>query len=234
MTWFFIRSKTGVFVVKAIIFDMYETLATQYSGNLYFGEKIAQDLKIEEKLFMPIWRNSKQARTIGSITFEEIIETIMMTYDLFSNEKIEQIVGKRQSFEKEAFININEDVIPMLSMLKNKGFKLGLITNCFSEEVIPIQQSDLFNFFDATCLSFLEGCHKPDDKIYRLCIERLQVKPSECVYVGDGKEELEKAKELGMRCFQALWYIGNHPENESRRWIEFEALYSPMDIFEFL
>lgn len=111
-------------MIKAIIFDMYETLVTQYSGQLYFGEEIARDLQIEEKLFMPIWRNSKQARTIGEITFEEIIETIMLKHNLFSNEKVEQIVRRRHSFEKNAFLNINEDIIPMLKMLKNMGFKL--------------------------------------------------------------------------------------------------------------
>lgn len=221
-------------MIKAIIFDMYETLVTQYSGQLYFGEEIARDLQIEENMFMPIWRNSKQARTIGEITFEEIIETIMLKHNLFSNEKVEQIVSRRHSFEKNAFLNINEDIMPMLKMLKNMGFKLGLITNCFSEEVIHIRQSDLFSLFDATCLSFLERCRKPEEDIYQLCVERLQVTPSECLYVGDGREELEKAEELGMRCFQALWYIGNHPENESRRWLEFEALYSPMDIFKYI
>lgn len=94
-------------MIKAIIFDMYETLVTQYSGQLYFGEEIARDLQIEENMFMPIWRNSKQARTIVEITFEEIIETIMLKHNLFSNEKVEQIVSRRHSFEKNAFLNIN-------------------------------------------------------------------------------------------------------------------------------
>lgn len=221
-------------MIKAVIFDMYETLVTQYSGEIYFGEEIAKDLQIEEKIFMPIWRNSKKARTVGKITFEELIESVMREHNLFSKEKLNLIMERRRTFEKTAFLYMNEDVMPMLEMLKNQGIKLGLITNCFSEEVVPIQESCLFDLFDATCLSFLEGYQKPDDDVYRVCFERLQVSPSECLYIGDGKEELEKAEELGMKCFQALWYIGNHPENESRRHQSFEALDLPMDILNWL
>lgn len=221
-------------MIKAVIFDMYETLVTQYSGELYFGEEIAKDLQIEEKIFMPIWRNSKKARTVGKITFEELIESVMRKHNLFSKEKLNLIMERRRTFEKTAFLNMNEDVMPMLKMLKNQGIKLGLITNCFSEEVVPIQQSYLFDLFDATCLSFLEGYQKPDNDVYRVCFERLQVSPSECLYIGDGKEELGKAEELGMKCFQALWYIGNHLENEARRYQEFDGLDSPMDILNYL
>lgn len=221
-------------MIKAVIFDMYETLVTQYSGELYFGEEIAKDLQIEEKIFMPIWRNSKKARTVGKLTFEELIESVLREHNLFSKEKLNLIMERRRTFEKNAFLHMNEDVIPMLEMLKNQGIKLGLITNCFSEEVGPIQQSHLFELFDITCLSFLVRCQKPDDRIYRMCFEHLQVLPSECLYIGDGKEELDKAEELGMKCFQALWYIGNHLENESRRYREFDGLDSPMDILNYL
>ena len=142
-------------MVKAVIFDMYETLVTQYSGDLYFGEEIAKDLQIEERNFMPIWKGSQNDRSIGKITFEEVIENVMREYNLFSLEKFNFVVERRMNFEKEVFSHMNEEVIPMLRILKDKGIKLGLITNCFSEEVTTIQQSCLFELFDATCLSFL-------------------------------------------------------------------------------
>lgn len=221
-------------MVKAVIFDMYETLVTQYSGTLYFGEEIACDLGIEEDIFLPMWKKSKKARSIGEITFEEIIENSMRKYGVFSEEKLKMVVKKREHFELQAFSNVNEGIFPMLLALRAKGIKIGLISNCFSEEVYLIQQSALFELFDVTCLSFLEKCQKPDSKIYNLCLDRLQVSAWECLYVGDGKEELNKAKEMGMKSVQAMWYIGNHPDNESRRCQDFEMLETPLNIFEYL
>ena len=39
-------------MIKAVIFDMYETLITQYNNPQYFGRHIAKDAGIEESVFM--------------------------------------------------------------------------------------------------------------------------------------------------------------------------------------
>ena len=40
---------------------------------------------------------------------------------------------------------------------------------------------------------------KPDPRIYHLALEKLQVKPGECLYVADGmEEELKAAAKVGM------------------------------------
>ena len=96
----------------------------------------------------------------------------------------------------------------MLSTLKEKGFLIGLISNCFSEEAGVIRQSELFPYFDAVLLSCEQGIQKPDEEIFIRCIEQLSVKPEECLYVGDGGSlELEAARKLGMTAAQAVWYL---------------------------
>ena len=39
-------------MIKAVIFDMYETLITQYSNPQYFGRHIAKDAGIEEAVLI--------------------------------------------------------------------------------------------------------------------------------------------------------------------------------------
>lgn len=42
----------------------------------------------------------------------------------------------------------------------------------------------------------------------------LDVKESECIYIGDGgSSEPEAAKSIGMRAIQAIWFINEHPGN---------------------
>ena len=85
--------------------------------------------------------------------------------------------------------------------------KIGLITNCFSEEAKLIRESQLLPFFDAPCLSWEEGIRKPDPAIYRICLEKLGISAENCLYVGDGgSRELETARALGMQAVQATWY----------------------------
>lgn len=42
-------------MIKAVIFDMYETLVTLFESLLYFGTQMAVDAGINEKAFQKIW-----------------------------------------------------------------------------------------------------------------------------------------------------------------------------------
>ena len=63
-------------MIKAVIFDMYETLITLFESPPYFGTQIALDAGIEEEKFQEIWNLAEEARTTGKITLEEILEKI--------------------------------------------------------------------------------------------------------------------------------------------------------------
>ena len=42
-------------MIKAVIFDMYETLITQYGGPVYFRAQMAADAAIDPMLFDALW-----------------------------------------------------------------------------------------------------------------------------------------------------------------------------------
>ena len=79
-------------VVKAVIFDMYETLITLFESPLYFGTQIAYDAGIEEEKFQEMWRTAEADRTIGKITLEEIMEKILKINRCYSETKMNQYV----------------------------------------------------------------------------------------------------------------------------------------------
>jgi putative hydrolase of the HAD superfamily len=201
-------------MIRAVIFDMYETLVTQYAGPLYYGAQIAEDLGLAPEAFLPGWRATEPDRATGKKTFEEVIAQLMSAHGIQSPEKYSRVVEKRMAVQQECFRRMHPQILPMLSELRARGIRIGLITNCFSEEAKLIRESQLFPYFDAPCLSYEEGVRKPDPAIYHRCLERLGIPAENCMYVGDGgSRELETAAELGMLPVQATWYRREELEN---------------------
>lgn len=193
--------------IQAVIFDMYETLVTQFSGPLYYGTQIARDLGLVPEEFLPGWRATETDRATGKLTFEAVIERLMKEHGIYSAEKYQQVVEKRIAIQADCFSRLHPQILPMLSGLKERGVKIGLITNCFSEEAKLIRESALFRYFDAPCLSYELGVRKPDPGIFRMCLDELGIPAENCLYVGDGgSQELEAAREMGMQAVQAIWY----------------------------
>ena len=218
-------------MIKAVIFDMYETLITHYQSPLYFGKQMAADAGIPEGRFRELWDSTEQDRTIGKLTLEEVVKTILQQNECYSEGLFQKIVQKRIQTKEECFQHLHKDIIPLLRSLKEKGIKVGLISNCFSEETTVIRKSVLFQYFDVVCLSYEQGIQKPDLGIYRRCMDQLGVEAHECLYVGDGgSHELEAARELGMKAVQAVWYLREGTTQPCSRKAGFEQMEEPLDV----
>lgn len=220
-------------MIKAVIFDMYETLITHYESPLYFGTQIAADAGMPEENFQSVWRATKKERTAGEISFEEILERIFKENNCYSEALMELVLSKRMAVKEDCFRHLHEEILPMLEMLKEKGIKIGLISNCFSEEVTAIRNSILYPYFDAPLLSYEEKLQKPDEEIFTRCMDRLGVTAEECIYIGDGDSfELETAKKIGMKAMQAVWYLKEGTLQHSKPRDDFEQLKRPLDVIK--
>lgn len=215
-------------MIRAVIFDMFETLITHYECSLYFGAQMAADAGIPENSFQALWRPTESDRSIGKIRTEEVVEMILKENGCYTDALLEKIVQKRISTKEECFKHLHLEIIPMLTKLKEEGISIGLISNCFSEEAEVIRKSMLFPYFDKVCLSYEEGVQKPDEEIYRRCMAGLGVAPEECIYIGDGgSQELEAARALGMNAMQAVWYMENRKK-------DFNQLENPLDVLKWI
>ncbi len=218
-------------MIKAVIFDMFETLITHYNSPLYFGSQMAADAKLSEDEFLPLWRQKEDDRTFGNLTLEENLELILRENNCYSAELVKKLADKRRDAKRKCFENMHPEIIPMLSALKEKGLLIGLISNCFSEEAEVIRESVVSEYFDAVCLSCELGMCKPDKRIFQNCLDALGVSAEECLYVGDGGcYELETAQSLGMSVVQAAWYLKDGTKQPSKRKPEFSPASSPLEI----
>ena len=103
----------------------------------------------------------------------------------------------------------------MLDYLRSRNVRLGIVSNCFAEDVAAWSQCALACYFECTVFSFEVGVAKPDPAIYMEATRRLGVAASDTWFVGDGaQEELSGAEQAGLRAFRALWFL--------RRWPHFK------------
>ncbi|MEE3351693.1 MAG: HAD-IA family hydrolase [Saccharofermentanaceae bacterium] len=194
-------------MIKAVIFDMFETLITLFTEHTYFGEDAASDAGVDPVLYRKVWHENEKDRTTGKMTIEEGIGETLQKLGVYSDELLKTIVGKRLFALKETFDQIPDESVQLLEELKKRGIKVGLITNTFSDERNLIRSSKLFPLFDATRISYEEGVLKPDPSMYLSIMEELGVTPEECLYVGDGgSKELFAARDIGMKALQASWF----------------------------
>lgn len=219
-------------MIKAVVFDMFETLVTLYNTPLtYQGREIAKDICVEENKFREIWNPSEDDRTIGKTTFEKVILQILNENNIYSEELFNKICLKRKQALNAAFNTLHPEIISMLKSLKQRGIKIALITNCFFEEREAMKQSEIWQYIDCPCLSCELGIKKPDLRIFEKCLEQLKLLPEECLYIGDGgSRELETARSVGMKTAQACWYLKEGLRQPVGRMNDFVQLDSPMDV----
>ena len=218
-------------MIKAVIFDMFETLVTHFESPVYMAKQICADIGITEPRFREIWDTTDEDRTLGKKTLEEVIEAVLRANGCYSHKLFEMIIEKRKQSKIECFNHLHPEVIPMLTAIKEMNIKIGLITNCYFEERDVIQSSVLFPYFDAVCMSCELGLSKPDTAIFQKCTQALEVDSDECLYIGDGGSfELETAQVIGMHPIQAAWYLKDGVNQPAKRKAEFVQAETPMEV----
>ena len=97
-------------------------------------------------------------------------------------------------------MNIDDEVVAVLSDLKQRDLKLALVSNASSGEVDSWPCSPLAKLFDVALFSCDCGVAKPHAAIYEYALAQLQLDAGQCLYVGDGgSNELQGAARCGLR-----------------------------------
>lgn len=117
-------------------------------------------------------------------------------------ELIEQIMEMEQDAWL-AGVRVGPDAVPTLERLRGASLKVGLVSNASYLPRLMNAQLDylrLAPYFDSVTWSSAVGWRKPEPRIYRQALERLQVAPERAIFVGDRvREDVRGPQALGMR-----------------------------------
>jgi putative hydrolase of the HAD superfamily len=78
-----------------------------------------------------------------------------------------------------------DDVLPVLMRLKERGHRLGIISNWDRRLAGLLDGLGIAGLLDTIVSSAEVGLHKPDPRIFQLACDRVGVRPGEAVHVGD-------------------------------------------------
>lgn len=105
----------------------------------------------------------------------------------------------------QVFIDSHELNQPLINFLKTqkKEFKIGLISN-YHDLLRPMLENKLkiADIFDDIVISAEVKLIKPDEAIYKLALDRMQIKPDEAIFVDDLPENTQAAARLGIHAIQ--------------------------------
>ncbi len=85
---------------------------------------------------------------------------------------------------------LEEDAIPTLELLRQRGYRLGLISNTSDDKNAQqlIDRYGLRPFFEHIVTSAGCGIRKPDGRIFQLALDHFQAQPDTVMMVGDTLE----------------------------------------------
>jgi putative hydrolase of the HAD superfamily len=122
-----------------------------------------------------------------------------------------------EAFSRPAAWEAYPETLPVLSALKERGLKLGVISN-FDSRIYPLlSELGIFKFLDSVHISSREGTAKPAPGIFLNAVASHGLQPPEAVHVGDGlSEDFRGARGAGL---QAVWLDreGRPAEGETPR-----------------
>jgi putative hydrolase of the HAD superfamily len=92
-----------------------------------------------------------------------------------------------------------DDVRPTLQVLRERGFRLGILSN-WDERLRPLlNELGLSTYFDVFAVSIEVGAPKPSLKIFDHAAAALGLPPQALLHVGDSRsEDVEGARAAGL------------------------------------
>lgn len=164
----------------------------------------------------------RRAAETFRLDLEELEERHHLTFDTYEegNLSLDQYLDrvvfcKKRDFlpdEFKAFMFAQSRAFPeMIQMVIDLKAKYGLKVTAVSNEgreltVHRIRAFGLAGFVDCFVCSCFVYHRKPDEKIFRIALDLVQVSPEETVYVDDRLMFTEVARELGIRSIHHIDY----------------------------
>jgi FMN phosphatase YigB (HAD superfamily) len=221
-------------LIRAVFFDLYETLITEWKDNSLKAPYSNDEIGLDSKLFKQEWQARKDQRMDGSSqNYKCVLRDNLISQEQKIDEKIiDSLYLKRVHSKSIPFKSIDNDILVTLKSLRTIGIKIGLISNCASEEVLAWNTCELSELFQSVLFSYDVKVAKPNAQIYLLACKSLGVAPDQSVFIGDGgSNELAGASKVGMAAYHATWY---QPLWLSKRISEFPKLNNPTQIIDII
>jgi putative hydrolase of the HAD superfamily len=190
--------------IRAVIFDLFGTLIANYDRDHYISvaENMGETAGADPVEFRTLWRKHYVERLTG--VYKTETENVRWVCDQLgvvpSDQQVEAANQLYLEFATPFLAEPRETSIELLTELKSRGIKTGLLSDCGPWVPTFWSDSPFGDLIDFPVYSSTSGMKKPNRKLYQKAAEGLGITPKDAMYVADGNgEELVVARDLGMR-----------------------------------
>ena len=196
-------------MIKAVIFDLYETLVTQTGVDVPRAGALGEALGLDPTAYRKNWKALRPLALRGELTFREALTKAGANLGVdLAIDRVERACAERVRANTIVFENADSELVTLTRDLARRGVRLATISNCMAEDVAAWPACAFAPQFSCTVFSFAAGMVKPDAGIYVAALTRLGVRADEALYIGDGgDDELAGAQRAGLRAAQAAWFV---------------------------
>lgn len=184
-------------MIKNIISDI---------GNVLFEFDTAgfinKNIETEDKeKFFDLTFGSDNWRLLdkGDLAFEDARNYFISVYP-----KYKDILNKLFNSSLTLCLNMHHNNINILKEYKERGYNIYYLSNMTVETFKCLREKT--DFFDKTCIggivSAYEKIIKPNEEIYKLLLNRFNLKAEECLFIDDNFDNVNAAIKFGINSFQ--------------------------------
>lgn len=180
---------------RIFLFDLGNVLAKSLDD---YGLYNKLNCKISYDEFLQYWWGDDLVLKahMGLVTDDEHVEALLKfcKSDLSINQFYEIYNSLDNSLYDETMEIINE--------LKNKGYKVGLLSNLRLMDYKRYEEQIKKINFDYLFLSYEIKCIKPSSDIYLQVIDALNCEADNIIFFDDNQKNVNGAKQLGINAYQ--------------------------------
>ena len=185
---------------RTIIFDLFGTLienmlSYQYREMLF---EVSDILSIEQDWFINLWLEYSDDRMTGVMNNADCLSLVCNETGLEPSEETFRNCLNVFADQVRSRLAPTDTTLTVLSNLRERGYDIGLISNCSDEVSSLWNESTLATIIQDPVFSYSVGMKKPDQEIYLVAAEKTGATACECIFVDDSIEYLEGARKAGM------------------------------------
>jgi putative hydrolase of the HAD superfamily len=205
---------------EGVLIDLFGTLvpASPRLSRTPHLQQMARALHADPDIFERDWSESFGDRVSGRLgTLEETIRRLAGRQGIEPAPlEVQRALEARLAFTRSSLESCGP-VLPGLDALRAAGVRLAVVSDASEEPARLWPSTPLGSRIDITVFSCFEGCCKPDPRMYRTALERLDLPAGRCAFVGDGgSRELTGAGAVGLAAF--LYRFPEDPPNLDSRY----------------
>lgn len=175
-------------MIKNIIFDLGNVILKDKPSIVLNKIKInIEDRKLIENEFFSNWNELD----LGNITLEEHLQKCNISIVL--KENLKEILTRYYKYR-----DFNIEVIELMNKLKNNGYQIYVLSNNNRQAYEYLLKLPMFQCVDGWIVSCNYHIMKPDSRLYEILLNKYNLISKESFFIDDKKENVERAKMLGM------------------------------------